>query len=66
MTKTKPLKTNVPDLADMRELWDMKEDIAFYLRSFQADCELYEGTEGLVSDIEKLIKKIESIVKKEK
>ncbi len=65
MTETKPLKTNVPDLADMMEWCELKEDITFYLRAYQADCELYEGTEGLVSDIEKLINKIESLGKKE-
>lgn len=60
-----PLKVNVDDLRDVLEFWAMKDDLLFYIKSFQSDCELYQGTEGLVSDIEKLINRIESLGKKE-
>ncbi len=62
MTKTKPLKTNVPDLGDMRELWDMKEDIMYFLKGtyWMSD---FGSSVGHDADV--LIRKIESIGKKE-
>lgn len=57
---------SVIDLEAAVKFWEMREDVLFYIKSFQSDCELYQGTEGLVEDLKNLINKIESIDNKEK